>query len=217
MSQDRGPRLGPTRAEVLHHLRTAGGPVPVSEVSAAVGLHPNTTRFHLDALTELGLVVRQAEQRHRPGRPKVMYRAADGHRANGYQDLAAAMVKHFAAGLEERGARAITAGEAWGAELRGNAAPQEDSLARVVTTMQGLGYEPELVGGDEPVLELSRCPYLDLADDDPEVVCKLHLGLIKGLLGPDQPWAVSAIVPFAAPSKCLVRLAPSRPAARADA
>ena len=34
-----------------------------------------------------------------------------------------------------------------------------------------------------------------LADEDPEVVCRLHLGLVRGLLGPDQPWTVTGIEP----------------------
>ena len=78
MSESRASRLGPTRAEVLHHLRTIGEPVPVSDVAVVIGLHQNTTRFHLDALTESGLVVREVEQRNQPGRPKVLYRAAPG-------------------------------------------------------------------------------------------------------------------------------------------
>jgi predicted ArsR family transcriptional regulator len=214
MSQDEAPRLGPTRAEVLHHLRTADGPVPVSEVSEALGLHPNTTRFHLDALIAARLVVREAEQRGRPGRPKVLYRAAHGHRANRYQDFAGVLVRHFAGAGEDRAARAMAAGEMWGAELRARTGSDGEALPRVVNSLDGLGYAPMLVTGEHTLLELHHCPYVELAADDPEVVCTLHLGLVRGLLGPDQPWTVTAIRPWATPTTCQVQL---ETLARADA
>lgn len=219
MSEGGAVRLGPTRAEVLDHLRTTGGPVDVAEVSAAVGFHPNTTRFHLDALVEAGLVARETEARRRPGRPRVLYRAAPGHRANRYQDLAAAMVRHFAGAVEDRGAHAVLAGEAWGAELR---AEQERAgalppLERVVGSLDALGYAPTLLPGPDTVVQLRPCPYLDLADDDPEVVCQLHLGLVRGLIGPGEGWTVTAIEPWATPATCLVRLAPVPEVAAADA
>jgi predicted ArsR family transcriptional regulator len=219
MSKDGAPRLGPTRAEVLDRLRAAGRPLAVSEVSEAVGLHPNTTRFHLDALTDAGLAIRDMEHRERPGRPKLLYRAAHAHRESGYQDLAGAMVRHFAGTVDDRARHALAAGETWGAELRAERAlaGDEDALTRLVGSLDGLGYSPELRTGDETVLELHRCPYVELADDDPEVVCTLHLGLVRGLLGPDQPWTVTAIQPWVGPSTCEVRLVPAGGDARADA
>ncbi len=109
--------FGPSRAEVLEHLRSTGAAEPVAAIAAAVGLHENTTRFHLDALIEAGLVHREAESRQRPGRPRVLYRADPPPSQTHYQDLAAAMVRHFAGPMEDRGSRAEEAGVAWGAEL----------------------------------------------------------------------------------------------------
>ena len=210
MSDRRTARLGPTRAEVLHHLRTVGEPVAVAEVAAAVGLHPNTTRFHLDALTESGLVAREVEQRNLPGRPKLLYRAVETHRGDRYRELAGAMVVHFAGMLEDRSEIAEAAGEAWGKELRTEAqrtGPAEAPLDRLVGCMAGLGYDPRLVADSDTTVELRPCPYLELADKDPQVICQLHLGLVRGLLGPDQPWRVTAIEPWVTPTKCLLRLA----------
>lgn len=207
MGQDGAPRLGPTRADVLQHLRTVAGAVPVSQVSGAVGLHPNSTRFHLDALTRAGLVVREVERRSRPGRPRVLYRAVPDEQAHAYQHLASVMVRHFAGSVHGRAQRALSAGEEWGAELR--TAGLGDPLERVVGAMQALGYQPRLATGADTRLELGRCPYLELADEDPQVVCNLHLGLVRGLLGPDAPWTVTGIHPWATPTTCLVHLAPT--------
>lgn len=209
----RQERLGPMRAEVLHQLRELAEPVPVGRVAAAVGLHPNTTRFHLDALADAGLVIREVEHRTQPGRPKVLYQAARGHRGNHYQELAAAMVRHFAAGLADRSERARAAGESWGQELRADlerTLPEQEPLDRLVGCMTELGYDPRLEAGPEPVLVLRPCPFLDLAGADPDVVCQLHLGLARGLLGPDQPWQVVSLQPWVMPDRCLLHLARSQ-------
>lgn len=217
MTETRATRLGPTRAEVLHRLRTAGQPVPVSHVSEAVGLHPNSTRFHLDALIEAGLVTREAEQRTQPGRPKVLYEATEPHPADPYEALAQAMVTHFAGAEPDRATKARAAGEAWGDELRSGQPSDAEPLERVVTCMSGLGYEPRLVTGAEPVIELTPCPYIALATKDPAVICQLHLGLVRGLLGPDQPWTVTSIHPWVKPDLCVMQLNRVEPVAAAGA
>lgn len=53
--------LGRTRADVLEMLRTADGPLGVREVAQRTELHQNTARFHLEALVEAGLAVREGE------------------------------------------------------------------------------------------------------------------------------------------------------------
>lgn len=210
MTPGRQYRLGPTRAEVLHHLREAGTPLSAGEVSAELGLHPNTSRFHLDALTADGLVLRDTEQRSTPGRPKVLYRANRGHEPDRYQDLAGVLVRHFAGPLQGRAGLARDAGRAWGDELRADlheTAPHDAPLQRLVGCMAELGYQPHLEAGDPPLLVLTPCPYQALADEDPDVVCQLHLGLIDGVLGPDQPLTVHQIRPWVTPERCEVELA----------
>jgi predicted ArsR family transcriptional regulator len=197
------------RAEVLHRLRLAGGPLPVAEIAAAVGLHPNTTRFHLDALAASGLVTRTVEQRDQPGRPKVLYAAVAGHRTDHYQNLAAAMVRHFAGDLPDRAERAQAAGQAWGEQLRLEHDPDgsEAPVERLVHVMAHLGYEPDYVESPDPTVVLRPCPFLALVGDDPETICQLHLGLAHGLMGPDKTWGVTGIEPFATPTTCLIHLA----------
>ena len=76
--EDASP-LGRSRADVLDMLRAADGPLGVREVAQRMGLHPNTARFHLEALADAGLAVRETQDRDTPGRPRIGYRAvADG-------------------------------------------------------------------------------------------------------------------------------------------
>lgn len=218
MSTARAERLGPMRAEVLHHLRTHGSPQSVAAVASVVGLHPNTTRFHLDALTEAGLAVRDVENRARPGRPKVLYRAVPGLSGAHYEDLAGVLVRHFASGLEDRAERARDAGRTWGERLRAERDPDavEPPVELLVGTMDALGYQPAFDGSGEPTVVLHPCPFLSLAGDDPDIICQLHLGLADGLLGPDQGWRVTGIEPFATPTTCLIRLANAAAAAEPE-
>jgi predicted ArsR family transcriptional regulator len=65
LAPDAGASLGRSRARVPEVLRAAGSPLGVQEVADRTGLHPNTERFHLDALAEAGLATR-----HRPAAGK---------------------------------------------------------------------------------------------------------------------------------------------------
>src|ERR1019366_3122468 len=76
LAPDAAP-LGQRRADVLALLRAAGSPVGVREVADQTGLHPNTARFHLDALVDAGLVTRAPRARTVPGRPSMAYQAVE--------------------------------------------------------------------------------------------------------------------------------------------
>jgi predicted ArsR family transcriptional regulator len=75
--EDASP-LGRSRADVLDMLRAADGPLGVREIAQQMGLHPNTARFHLEALVEAGLADRESQDRETPGRPRIGYRAVAG-------------------------------------------------------------------------------------------------------------------------------------------
>lgn len=202
-------RLGPTRAEVLEHLQGIATAAPLDAIAGAVGIHQNTARFHLDALTAAGLAERQIEHREVPGRPKVLFRAARISSDASYENLAQVMVRHFAGGLKDRSERAVDAGVAWGEQVRAELVesdPTKKPLDRLVDGMAWLGYQPQLINDPEPVLNLRPCPYASIANDDPDVVCQLHLGLMRGILGPDQPWDVVSVEPWAGPTTCRVTL-----------
>jgi predicted ArsR family transcriptional regulator len=206
-ANQRARGLGPSRAEVLDYLRNADTARPVGVVAAAVGLHENTARFHLDALIESGLVRREAEPRNHPGRPRLLYRAQPVAGDQQYRQLAAAMVRHFAGPLDDRGSRAEAAGEAWGAELLAALPPEPvDALPRLVGCLARLGYQPELLSELAPSITLRPCPYAALAVEHPEIVCRMHLGLMRGLLDDTGPLMVEALEPYATADTCIARL-----------
>ncbi len=126
LSHDADPRLGQRRAEVLDMLRAVGSPVGVRDVADRMGLHPNTARFHLDALVDAGLAVRAPQVRAVPGRPSTGYQAAEGGGIAGRRQyrLLAEILTSLISGVLPRPAEAAgEAGRQWGRYLTDQPTP----------------------------------------------------------------------------------------------
>ncbi len=136
--------LGRSRAEMLDMLRAADGPLGVREVAQRMGLHPNTARFHLEALVEAGLAARETEDRETPGRPRIGYRAAaDGPAGRRRYRLLAEMLATLIAGtMSAPGRAAEEAGREWGAYLTEQPAPYQRLSAAEATGKRGPGRAP---------------------------------------------------------------------------
>lgn len=203
--------LGPTRAAVLGYLRGAAEPQSVVAVATALGLHPNSARFHLDALTGQGLAALQHEKRTSPGRPRRLYTAEPEPPADpiGLPGLAAALVRHLDRLGDGSGDEAEAAGRFWGQELAA-AEPDGPPLDRVVGTLGRLGYQPVVEREPAETIVLTPCPLAALqatpADGRIPAVCRLHLGLMRGLLADDPDLAVAGLEPWATPTSCVARL-----------
>ena len=74
-----------------------------------------------------------------------------------------------------------------------------------------MGCQPELIAGNTLSIGLRPCPYPDLAKEQPDTVCRLHLGLMRGLLDDADPWKVTALEPYVTPELCVVRIAAMEP------
>jgi predicted ArsR family transcriptional regulator len=210
-----GPVLDESRGRVLDMLRTTGEPVGVQDIAERAGLHPNTARFHLDGLVDAGLAVREAEERSQPGRPRMVYRAAAmdvpaGRRS--YRLLAEMLTSLVADALPQPDQAAVMAGEAWGRYLAERPAPSqrvdaEEGARRLSTVLADAGFAPEVVDDAKPVIRLRRCPFREVAEQHREVVCSLHLGLMRGVLAEVRaPLKAERLEPFVEPSLCLAHL-----------
>ncbi|MFZ5848055.1 MAG: helix-turn-helix transcriptional regulator [Actinomycetota bacterium] len=215
-SDDVARGLGPTRARVLALLQDAAEPMTAAAAGARLGLHVNSVRFHLDALTEDGLVTRRREERSTPGRPKVLYAAATtappvAHRS--YRLLAEILTSFLADRLPDPGGSAEQAGEAWGRYLTPAPEPfrrprEPEALDSLVQALDRMGFDSHVV--DEPGslrLEISHCPFLEVAAEHNEVVCSIHLGLMRGVLEQiGAPASVDTLEPLVEPSRCVAHL-----------
>jgi predicted ArsR family transcriptional regulator len=215
--EDSSP-LGRSRADVMDMLRAADGPLGVREVAQRMGLHPNTARFHLEALVEAGMAVREAEDRETPGRPRIGYRAvADGPAGRRRYRLLAEMLTSLIAGtMPEPGKAAEEAGREWGAYLADQPPPfqrltSEEAVAKLTAIMEDLGFSPQAEadadGGGRYRLRLRQCPFREVAEHHQNVICSLHLGLMRGALDRMRaPVTADRLDPFVEPSLCIARL-----------
>lgn len=211
-----GPVLGASRARVLEILRAADDPLGVAQVAERAGLHTNTARFHLDGLAKAGLAERQPEERARPGRPRMVYRAcaqdvAAGQRS--YRLLATMLTSLVAGAVPEPTRIAVEAGQEWGRYLAERPAPFQrvdaaDGIRRLSAVLADAGFAPGPVSDPAaPVIPLRHCPFREIALQHGDVVCALHLGLMQGILDEVRaPVTADRLEPFVEPSLCLAHL-----------
>ncbi len=201
--------LSPARQDVLDLVVDAEGGMTVAEVAKATGAHPNTVREHLDALVQCGHLARAQLPAVGRGRPPMIYRAVPGTRPIGpeYRILAQLLIEHLAVHSPEQSVRADhsrSAAEDWFARR----AAEEIAAAPTGIPVQGT-VPPELAcGADGVTLRLERCPVLDLARRYPEVVCSVHLGLLRGSLAGTLDVEKIELRPFAEAGACVLRLPP---------
>nr|WP_240901625.1 helix-turn-helix domain-containing protein [Arthrobacter silviterrae] len=226
----RGPRPGGTepvapiskaRAAVLERLRAAEGTLSVESLAEQSGQHANTVREHLDALVDSGFATRTAAARAGRGRPASLYAAAMPEtRPAGYAALAAALARHIAATSSDPAAAGDLAGRQWAHVMSeslaappaavGAAGPSKRAQLkvrrRVADELRDAGFGID-GNADATDFRLTTCPIVAAARENPDVVCAVHLGLVKGLLeGSGIPEDGVELVPFAGPGVCTLHL-----------
>jgi predicted ArsR family transcriptional regulator len=209
----------PVRARLLEVLRDEPD-LDAAELAQRLDLHVNTVRTHLGVLEEAGLVVPVTEERDRPGRPRLLYRAVPEEQPpaaandDGYRFLAAILASYLGATNEDPASAAEQAGRAWGGFVIDKPAPftrlePTQAVDRLVTMLDEFGFDPDVAGpaSDRPRILLRRCPFLDVAREYQDVVCSIHLGLMRGALEQlDAGVEAQDLIPWAQPDGCISHL-----------
>ena len=115
--------------------------------------------------------------------------------------------------LDDPAAAAEEVGRAWGRYLVEGPAPfSRPAASEIVDTMvarlSDFGFEPQPEPkGDGAVINLHDCPFRDVARTRQDVVCAVHLGLLRGM-AEEQGGAVSVedLQPFVEPSLCVANV-----------
>lgn len=195
------------RVQILAELERSPEGLDAAELGRRVGLHANTVRWHLGILVDAGVAGSATEPRDTPGRPRILYRIGGGAEPRGrdeYRLLATVLAELVPAGEERRG-RCEEAGRRWGRALA-RARSSEHPVDGVVELLDEQGFEPRVHGRS---IAMHRCPFRDLAESDPSVVCAVHRGLIDGVLAElGSPLTVFELDVFPQPGVCFARLAP---------
>ena len=185
-------------------------------LGAVTSLHPNTLREHLESLESRGSVRRRRADPSGRGRPAWLYEStgtSTASRAAEYAGLATALASVIARHSPDPRGEALEAGQNWGHALaRTKGLPHGRGAASVrrgmVALLSDLGFSPEPSARATSV-RLTRCPLLEAARAEPNIVCGVHLGIVRGAL---QEWGASSqnaeLLPFSEPGACKLLLPP---------
>jgi predicted ArsR family transcriptional regulator len=187
-----------TRFAMYRELAQSTTPLSAQDLADALGLHANTVRLHLERLREAGVVDVEAVHRGTVGRPQHYYSLAPGAPGLGFDPPAHALLAGLLAAMAERiGADSTDAeqtGHAWGVEA-GRRTPGRSCLDSLAAELARLGFQP---AADEDVdengqarIDFLHCPFRELAEAYPELVCNLHRGLCEGVV--DQAGSGSVV------------------------
>jgi predicted ArsR family transcriptional regulator len=179
-----------TRYAVYRELATSTAALSAQDLADSLGVHANTVRLHLERLRDVGLVDVEVVRRGTVGRPQHLYFLAAGAPGLGFDPPAHVLLAGLLATLAERvGADADDAadsGHAWGREA-GRRTRTRSCLRALESELNRLGFEPAVEPGDGTSeggtrIEFLHCPFRELAEAYPELVCNLHRGLCEGVV-----------------------------------
>jgi predicted ArsR family transcriptional regulator len=175
-----------TRYAMYRELASSTRPLSTADLAQRLALHANTVRLHLERLRQAGLVEVAAVHDGRVGRPQHVYTLAPGAPGLGLDTPSSTLLAGLLGALAERvGATpgdASATGWSWGHDAarrrrtRGCVRALVDELTR-------LGFDPVAeADGDRTSVAFLHCPFRELAEAYPELVCNLHRGICEGVV-----------------------------------
>lgn len=179
-----------TRFAMYRELARSTAALSAQDLAERLGLHANTVRLHLERLREAGLIDVEPVRRGNVGRPQHLYFLAAGAPGLGFDPPAHALLAGLLAALAERvgadAADAADTGRVWGADT-GRRTASESCLHALESELNRLGFEPAVEPADGAHeggvrIEFLHCPFRELAEAYPELVCNLHRGLCEGVV-----------------------------------
>lgn len=190
----RAPRLDILKAlgdntRYAIYLELARSPLPLTtaEIAEMLDLHVNTVRPHLERMRDVGLLLVDTEARGGVGRPQHRYSLSEeapslGLEPSPFPTLARMLVRAAAAGGLD-GADLREAGQEQGSNDGRQWPTKSDGLDVVIGEQARLGFDPETAeAGDEATIAFAHCPFRELAEQHPDLICAVHRGLVEGLV-----------------------------------
>jgi predicted ArsR family transcriptional regulator len=201
-----------TRFAIYRELGLSPSPRSAGELAERIGLHPNTVRPHLDRMREAGLVEVETVHRGTVGRPQLRYSLAAGAPGLGLDPpahtLLAGLLAALAEGQGAEGSGAAGLGRRWGREAVARHQDGRGCLAALMGELDRLGFDPveSPPGGKGPRVRVDflHCPFRELAEAYPELVCNLHRGIVEGVVTASGPGMVEDFRSFGDSDPCNV-------------
>lgn len=176
-----------TRYAIYLELARSPLPLTTADIAEALDLHLNTVRPHLERMRDVGLLRVDTEARGGVGRPQHRYSlAADapslGLEPSPFPTLARMLLRVAADAGLERG-DVTDAGREQGRHDASQWDHGAVALDALIVEQAKLGFDPAVVEHDDhATMGFAHCPFRDLAEAHPDLVCGLHCGLVEGFL-----------------------------------
>jgi predicted ArsR family transcriptional regulator len=183
-----------TRYALYRELAASTSPRAAADLAETLDLHPNTVRLHLERLREVGVVEVEAIHRGTVGRPQHRYSLAPGAPGLGFDPPAHVLLAGLLAALAESSGADAGAARATGRRFGRTSATrsaERTCLGALAGALDRLGFEPAVddppagapaAAGRGPVrIEFLHCPFRELAEGYPALVCNLHRGICEGV------------------------------------
>jgi len=180
-----------TRYAIYLELARSPRPLSTADVAGALDLHPNTVRPHLERMREVGLLQVRSESRGGVGRPQHLYSLAPDAPSLGLEPASfptlARMLVRLAAATGADAADALDVGRDQGRTDAEHLRPR-GCLTAVLAQLDAMGFDPAVAADEAPADEVvatvafTHCPFRDLAEQRPDLLCSLHRGLIEGVV-----------------------------------
>jgi predicted ArsR family transcriptional regulator len=177
-----------TRYAIYLEVVRAPTPRSTGEVAETLGLHPNTVRPHLERMRDVGLLDVEVDSKGMVGRPTHRYFVAADAPSLGLEPPAfpvlARMLVSAAGALGIGGDDVVEAGREQGRAMARTARRRDDDCVAVLNrALEVLGFDPASeTDADGTTIAFTHCPFRELAESHPEVVCHLHRGIVEGVL-----------------------------------
>jgi predicted ArsR family transcriptional regulator len=190
-----------TRYAIYLEVARSSAPRSTAEIAETLGLHPNTVRTHLERMREVRLLEVEVDGRGTVGRPQHRYAVAPDAPSLGLEPppfpLLARLLEEVAAaagvGPQESAEVGRAEGRAAAARTGPDVAGPAPCVQALTVEMNRLGFDPVVADdGDTTTMAFTHCPYGELAEAHPEIVCHLHRGMVEGFVAGDDDTGVES-------------------------
>lgn len=207
-----------TRYAIYLELARSSRPLATADVAATLGLHPNTVRPHLERMREVGLLDARPDVSGAVGRPQKLYSLSAEAPSLGLEPPVFPMLARMLLGMAMEaglgGDLALDAGRSEGRRLahRQPGSRQRSCVEATVAMLDELGFDPARVdGGEGTTVAFTHCPFAELAEVDPDVVCSIHRGMLEGFVDEIGGARVADFNDLADRAPCRVQLTTTSP------
>jgi predicted ArsR family transcriptional regulator len=176
-----------TRYAIYLELARAERPLSTADIADSLDLHVNTVRPHLERMRDIGLLDVEIDNRGTVGRPQHRYSLAADAPSLGLEPSAFRLLARLLAGTAAIAGLHPDDIAAVGRQHGRAAAVARQDAAGCIEALKAelaeLGFDPAAAeDGAGTSIAFTHCPFRELAEAFPELVCHLHRGIVEGFV-----------------------------------